>query len=217
MFYDDICRKRCALLTLFRATLAFSIGFMLSQPAVADEEVVMPKTVFLVCDGAFLVEKETADDPVIDQFDGSLYISITYTDEAFSEIKIQPFERDERLRAQSFVPTKNNAKKTISAPATEQLEVVIEATQDEVMLHQKLSTGAFVRARIDEQPLVDTRMRVQSVDMTLNRFSGRMSVAWGDRQVRDFKPNGAIRATKVSYLEQKSFDAKCHTMKERLF
>lgn len=175
----------------------------------------LPTTVFLVCDGEFRLEREAAEGISQEIFDGSLYVSITYTGNDFSKIQLQPFERDERLPAQNFEP--NSIKAVVGTPANEQSQIRIHATEDEVILHQTKASGAIVRARVGDRPLVPIQARVKSVDMTLNRFSGGMMIDWVDRRVGEYKPRGAIRATKVTYHDRKSFDATCHTMKERLF
>ena len=184
-------------------------------------------TVFLVCEGVFTMESDWLPDAPPESFDGSIYVSVTRNDDSFSQIKLQPFERSERLRSQTFEPTgpliDAGAKGAGNMPPAGELKleesyvVTISATNDEVILHERRESGALVKARIDDQPLVPTRMNVTTVDMALNRFLGRMKLKWGERKVHDVRPTGAIRATKVTYLESKIFDATCHTMQERLF
>jgi len=182
-----------------------------------EEDIIQPVTVFLLCEGVFQQDSTHPDKPAIEQFDGSLYLSVTYLGDQFTTILLQPFDRDERLPAQRFERESGATKVAATTPVSEQSHIRIDATEDEIILHQARSTGAMVRARVGDRPIVPTQMRVEIVDMTLNRFSGSLQLGWSDRRVHDVKPPGAIRATKVTYSDRNTYDAKCHTMKERLF
>ena len=147
-----------------------------------------------------------------DQFFGALYVTFTYTDDGFREVSMQPFERDDRLLTQKFVPTP-----TRGGLASPDHRVWITASEAEVRLGEYRASGAHVRARLADDPLAKTRMQIATVDMVMNRFSGKMTIIWDRRQVLDVKPRGALRATKVSFLDRKQFDATCRTTKEKLF
>lgn len=186
----------------------------------ADEDAPPPiSTVFLVCEGVFTLQSDRFPDQPPEEFDGSLYLSVTHQGDEFTQIKVQPFARTERQRSQTFIPTPppvKDAPMDLSAD-TETHHVEIAASNNEVTLTERRASGVYVKARVDDQPLVDTRAHVQTVEMSLNRFSGKMKMRWDDRTVEDHRPAGAIRATKITNLDRKSFAATCHTMKERLF
>ena len=186
----------------------------------ADEDAPPPiSTVFLVCEGVFTLQSDRFPDQPPEEFDGSLYLSVTHQGDEFTQIKVQPFARTERQRSQTFIPTPPPVKDapTDMSADTETHHVEIAASNDEVTLTERRASGVHVNARVDDQPLVNTRAHVQTVEMSLNRFSGKLKMRWDDRNVEDHRPAGAIRATKITNLDRKSFAATCHTMKERLF
>ena len=186
----------------------------------ADEDAPPPiSTVFLVCEGVFTLQSDRFPDQPPEEFDGSLYLSVTHQGDEFTQIKVQPFARTERQRSQTFIPTPPPVKDapTDMSADTETHHVEIAASNDEVTLTEGRASGVHVKARVDDQPLVNTRAHVQTVEMSLNRFSGKLKMRWDDRNVEDHRPAGAIRATKITNLDRKSFAATCHTMKERLF
>lgn len=186
----------------------------------ADEDAPPPiSTVFLVCEGVFTLQSDRFPDQPPEEFDGSLYLSVTHQGDEFTQIKVQPFARTERQRSQTFIPTPPPVKDapTDMSADTETHHVEIAASNDEVTLTERRASGVHVKARVDDQPLVNTRAHVQTVEMSLNRFSGKLKMRWDDRNVEDHRPAGAIRATKITNLDRKSFAATCHTMKERLF
>lgn len=186
----------------------------------ADEDAPPPiSTVFLVCEGVFTLQSDRFPDQPPEEFDGSLYLSVTHHDDELTQIKVQPVARTERQRSQTFIPTPPPVKDapTDMSADTETHHVEIAASNDEVTLTERRASGVHVKARVDDQPLVNTRAHVQTVEMSLNRFSGKLKMRWDDRNVEDHRPAGAIRATKITNLDRKSFAATCHTMKERLF
>ena len=186
----------------------------------ADEDAPPPiSTVFLVCEGVFTLQSDRFPDQPPEEFDGSLYLSVTHQGDEFTQIKVQHFARTERQRSQTFIPTPPSVKDapTDMSADTETHHVEIAASNDEVTLTERRASGVHVKARVDDQPLVNTRAHVQTVEMSLNRFSGKLKMRWDDRNVEDHRPAGAIRATKITNLDRKSFAATCHTMKERLF
>ena len=186
----------------------------------ADEDAPPPiSTVFLVCEGVFTLQSDRFPDQPPEEFDGSLYLSVTHQGDEFTQIKVQPFARTERQRSQTFIPTPPPVKDapTDMSADTETHHVEIAASNDEVTLTERRASGVHVKARVDDQPLVNTRAHVQTVEMSLNRFSGKLKMRWDDRNVEDHRPAGAIRATKITNLDRKSFAATCHTMKEWLF
>ena len=186
----------------------------------ADEDAPPPiSTVFLVCEGVFTLQSDRFPDQPPEEFDGSLYLSVTHQGDEFTQIKVQPFARTERQRSQTFIPTPPPVKDapTDMSADTETHHVEIAASNDEVTLTERRASGVHVKARVDDQPLVNTRAHVQTVEMSLNRFSGKLKMRWDDRNVEDHRPAGAIRATKITNLDRTSFAATCHTMKGRLF
>ena len=85
--------------------LGFAGMCLLAPPLLADEPDPDPiTTVFLVCDGQFTVDSDWLPDVPPDSFDGTIYLSVTRNGDVFTQIKLQPFERKERLRSQTFVP-----------------------------------------------------------------------------------------------------------------
>jgi len=217
-----------ALLALGIATMGIATMGVAAAALAAESDDAPPpiRTVFLVCDGTFTLRSDSVPDAPPDRFDGAIYLSITQQGDNFTQVKLQPFEGSERLRSQLFAPT---PAAVAPAPQSDALQanvpgvappfhtVSIAASNDELTLTERRESGVHVKARIDDQPLVQTRAVVDTVEMNLNRFSGRMRLIWGARRVHDVRPAGAIRATKVSYLDSKLFEATCHTMQERLF
>jgi hypothetical protein len=47
--------------------------------------------------------------------------------------------------------------------------------------------------------------------------SGYITISWQDHQVREVKPEGALRSIKKRYSNSKTFSADCNTMKQRIF
>ncbi len=81
-----------------------------------------------------------------DSFDGTIYLLVTRNGDVFTQIKLQPFERKERLRGQTFVP--NVVLQDVSAEqppvatddqfgTAENTHIVtIPASNDEVLLRE---------------------------------------------------------------------------------
>ncbi len=46
---------------------------------------------------------------------------------------------------------------------------------------------------------------------------GYITISWQDHQVREVKPEGALRSIKKRYSNSKTFSADCNTMKQRIF
>jgi hypothetical protein len=53
--------------------------------------------------------------------------------------------------------------------------------------------------------------------LRLNRFSGYITISWQNHQVREVRPEGAIRSVKKRYSNSKSFAGDCSTIKQRIF
>lgn len=170
---------------------------------------VFAKTVFLVCDGQF--ETSTAmNGPVeTEQFDGSLYLSVEADDFAVRRVKLLPFERSTRLAAIELTP---HPESTDDGRVTQ-----FTATEDELIIEQTESHGKMVNALVDDDPLALTPESLHVMHLRLNRFSGYIAISWQDHQVREVKPEGALRSVKKRYSNSKSFAADCSTMKQRIF
>ena len=167
------------------------------------------KTVFLVCDGQF--ETSTAiNGPVeTEQFDGSLYLSVEADDFAVRRVKLLPFERSTRLAAIELTPHPGS---TDDGRVTQ-----FTATEDALIIEQTESHGKMVNALVDDDPLALTPESLHVMHLRLNRFSGYIAISWQDHQVREVKPEGALRSVKKRYSNSKSFAADCSTMKQRIF
>lgn len=170
---------------------------------------VFAKTVFLVCDGQF--ETSTAmNGPVeTEQFDGSLCLSVEADDFAVRRVKLLPFERSTRLAAIELTPHPGS---TDDGRVTQ-----FTATEDELIIEQTESHGKMVNALVDDDPLALTLESLHVMHLRLNRFSGYIAISWQDHQVREVKPEGALRSVKKRYSNSKSFAADCSTMKQRIF
>ena len=91
------------------------------------------------------------------------------------------------------------------------------ATEDELIIEQTESHGKMVNALVDDDPLALTPESLHVMHLRLNRFSGYIAISWQDHQVREVKPEGALRSVKKRYSNSKSFAADCSTMKQRIF
>lgn len=148
--------------------------------------------------------------PVEDEFKGAFYLSIDGSNGVFSRVKLQPFERDERLPSLDLQPEESMENGIMRS-------VNIVASEDELLLSARSESGGLVEALVEGRPMTPTREIVKDMSLSLNRFNGRLKIEWKDHHVRDYKPVGAIRSTKKRYSDIKQFDAMCKTMQERLF
>jgi len=169
----------------------------------------LAKTVFLVCDGQF--ETSTAIGGMVEteQYDGALYLSVEADDFAVRRVKLLPFERSTRLAAIELTPrprAADNGQVTVFA-----------ASEDELVITQNEARGQMVNALVGDDPLALTPESLYTMELRLNRFSGYISIAWHDHQVRDVKPEGALRSIKKRFSNTKTFAADCNTMKQRIF
>ena len=167
------------------------------------------KTVFLVFDGQF--ETSTAMNGPVDteQFDGSLYLSVEADDFAVRRVKLLTFERSTRLAAIALTPHRGSTDDGRVAQFT--------TTEDELIIEQTESHGKMVNALVDDDLLALTSESLHVMHLRLNRFSGYITISWQDHQVREVKPEGALRSVKKRYSNSKSFAADCSTMKQRIF
>ena len=167
------------------------------------------KTVFLGCDGQF--ETSTAmNGPVeTEQFDGSLYLSVEADDFAVRRVKLLPFERSTRLAVIELTPHPGS---TDDGRVTQ-----FTATEDELIIEQTESHGKIVNVLVDDDPLALMPESLHVMHLRLNRFSCYITISWQDHQVREVKPEGALRSVKKRYSNSKSFAADCSTMKQRIF
>ena len=169
----------------------------------------MAKTVFLVCDGEFITSTAINGPIETDQFDGALYLSIEADDFAVRRVKLLPFERSTRLAATDLMP---HSRSTDDGRAT-----VFTSTEDELVIEQTEARGKMVNALVGDDPLALTPESLHVMNLRLNRFSGYITISWQDHQVREVKPEGALRSIKKRYSNSKTFSADCNTMKQRIF
>ena len=169
----------------------------------------MAKTVFLVCDGEFITSTAINGPIETDQFDGALYLSVEADDFAVRRVKLLPFERSTRLAAIDLMP---HPRSTDDGRVT-----VFTSTEDELVIEQTEARGKMVNALVGDDPLALTPESLHVMNLRLNRFSGYITISWQDHQVREVKPEGALRSIKKRYSNSKTFSADCNTMKQRIF
>jgi hypothetical protein len=193
---------RCALCVLSMTGLSLIGLSFLAGPAMA-------KTVFLVCDGEFITSTAINGPIETDQFDGALYLSVEADDFAVRRVKLLPFERSTRLAAINLMP---HSRSTDDGRVT-----VFTSTEDELVIEQTEARGKMVNALVGDDPLALTPESLHVMSLRLNRFSGYITISWQDHQVREVKPEGALRSIKKRYSNSKTFSADCNTMKQRIF
>lgn len=193
---------RCALCVLSMTGLSLIGLSFLAGPAIA-------KTVFLVCDGEFITSTAINGPIETDQFDGALYLSVEADDFAVWRVKLLPFERSTRLAAIDLMP---HPRSTDDGRVT-----VFTSTEDELVIEQTEARGKMVNALVGDDPLALTPESLHVMNLRLNRFSGYITISWQDHQVREVKPEGALRSIKKRYSNSKTFSADCNTMKQRIF
>ena len=193
---------RCALCVLSMTGLSLIGLSFLAGPAMA-------KTVFLVCDGEFITSTAINGPIETDQFDGTLYLSVEADDFAVRRVKLLPFERSTRLAAIDLMP---HPRSTDDGRVT-----VFTSTEDELVIEQTEARGKMVNALVGDDPLALTPESLHVMNLRLNRFSGHITISWQDHQVREVKPEGALRSIKKRYSNSKTFSADCNTMKQSIF
>jgi len=193
---------RCALCVLSMTGLSLIGLSFLAGPAMA-------KTLFLVCDGEFITSTAINVPIETDQFDGALYLSVEADDFAVRRVKLLPFERSTRLAAIDLMP---HPRSTDDGRVT-----VFTSTEDELVIEQTEARGKMVNALVGDDPLALTPESLHVMNLRLNRFSGYITISWQDHQVREVKPEGALRSIKKRYSNSKTFSADCNTMKQRIF
>ena len=196
------------------------------------------KPVALVCDGEYRVQAAGIEGSTETSFPGTMHVALVEQDGRFVEIRLQAYEGETRLPVQQFLlapepemmvdadtaPKNHLMPKTalvtradtpaIPAPAS---EIRIESSATEVMLHKTTETGPMMRARVDGRPLVPTRESIATIDMRLNRIDGGLRLVWSENRVRNHRLPGAIRSSKVRFLDEKTFDASCRPVRQRAF
>ena len=193
---------RCALCVLSMTGLSLiSLSFLAGSA--------MAKTVFLVCDREFITSTAINGPIETDQVDGALYLSVEADDFAVRRVKLLPFERSTRLAAIDLMP---HPRSTDDGRVT-----VFTSTEDELVIEQTEARGKMVNALVGDDPLALTPESLHVVNLRLNRFSGYITISWQDHQVREVKPEGALRSIKKRYSNSKTFSADCNTMKQRIF
>ena len=193
---------RCALCVLSMTGLSLIGLSFLAGPAMA-------KTLFLVCDGEFITSTAINGPIETDQFDGALYLSVEADDFAVRRVKLLPFERSTRLAAIDLMP---HSRSTDDGRVT-----VFTSTEDELVIEQTEARGKMVNALVGDDPLALTPESLHVMNLRLNRFSGYITISWQDHQVREVKPEGALRSIKKRCSNSKTFSADCNTMKQRIF
>jgi len=193
---------RCALCVLSMTGLSLIGLSFLAGPAMA-------KTLFLVCDGEFITSTAINVPIETDQFDGALYLSVEADDFAVRRVKLLPFERSTRLAAIDLMP---HSRSTDDGRVT-----VFTSTEDELVIEQTEARGKMVNALVGDDPLALTPESLHVMNLRLNRFSGYITISWQDHQVREVKPEGALRSIKKRCSNSKTFSADCNTMKQRIF
>ena len=163
----------------------------------------------LVCDGEFMTSSSMQGPTKTDQFDGALYLSVEADDFAVRRVKLLPFERSTCLAAIDLMPHPQSS--------DDGRVTVFTSTEDELVIEQTESRGKMVNALVGDDPLALTPESLHVMNLRLNRFSGFITISWHDHQVREVKPEGALRSIKKRYSHSKTFAADCNTMKQRIF
>ena len=198
-------------------------------------------SVALVCDGEFRTQNATVEGTTEAMFVGTMHLALVADNDAVIEVRLQTFENGARTPAQTFVlPVVEEVPETgemallfpelietgqaddVSGETAQAApgfmgELTINTTDAEVVLHQVVESGPIIRARVDGRPLVPTRQKIETVDMRLDRTSGRLSLVWGEDSVRDHRRPGAIRTSKVQLRDEKSYRAVCIPVRQRAF
>jgi hypothetical protein len=188
--------------SLFLTGLLLISQSFLAGPAFA-------KTVFLVCDDEFMTSSTMQGPTKTDQFDGALYLSVEADEFAVRRVKLLLFERSTRLAAIDLMPYPRSS--------DDGRMTVFTSTEDELVIKQTESRGKMVNALVGDDPLALTPESLHVMNLRLNRFSGYINISWHDHQVREVKPEGALRSIKKRYSQSKTFAADCNTMQQRIF
>ena len=96
-------------------------------------------------------------------------------------------------------------------------ELTIDTTDRESVLRHVLESEPMMKARVDGQPLVSTREKIETVEMRLDRSSGEISLVWGEDSFRDHRRPGAIGVSKVRLRDEKSYQAVSLPVRQRAF
>ena len=75
----------------------------------------------------------------------------------------------------------------------------------------------MVNALVGDDPLTLTLESLHVMHLRLNSFSCYIAISWQDHQVREVKPECALRSVKKRLSNSKSFAADCSTMKQQIF
>ena len=174
-------------------------------------------------------------------FVGTMHLALVADDDGVIEVRLQAFENGARTPTQTFilpvveeVPERGemallfpelmettqadeDSGETVQSAPEFTGELTIDTTDAEVVLHQVVESGPIIRARVDGKPLVPTRQKIETVDMRVDRTSGRLSLVWGEDSVRDHRRPGAIRTSKVQLRDEKSYRAVCMPVRQRAF
>ncbi len=185
---------------------------------------VLAKSVFMVCNGLFLVERTAGEAIEADEFAGAVYLTVDVVGEEISRVRLVPIERERRTASFDLVRPLTRVDTAASlprkTPATGMDEgdnVEFSTSDDELFISSVSRFGPMVHAVIGQDPFAETPQRVSEMKMQLNRFSGAVRIEWRWHEVRDYLPVGAIRSIKKRYTDQKIFTADCDLMKQPLF
>ena len=167
------------------------------------------KSVFMVCNGLFDVERMRGEDTETEQFNGAVYVTVDVDNDDVSRVRMVPIERSRRMSALDFVR---------NAPLAPDGDVIDFTTSDDDLWISKTSqSGPMVYAVVGDDPYVETPTNAHEMNIRLNRISGRVQVDWHWHEVRDYLPVGAIRSIKKRYSDRKLFAADCDVMQQKLF
>ncbi len=220
----------------YRATIC---GVLASLAVVAGEA--GAASVALVCDGEFRTQRASVEGTTEAMFTGTMHVALVAEDDSVVEVRLQAFEDGARTPVQTFLlppveeapetgemallfpelleegPVDPNAAPAMPDPAIIPDELTIDTSDSEIVLRHVVETGAVVKARVDGRPLIPTREKIETVDMRLDRFSGDLSLVWGEDSVRNHRRPGAIRTSKVRLHDGKSYRAVCMPVRQRAF
>ena len=167
------------------------------------------KTVFLFCDGEFITSSTMCGPTKTDQFDGALYLSVEADEFAVPRVKLLLFELSTRLATIDLMPHPRSS--------DDGRVTVFTSTKDELVSEQTEPRGKMVNALVGDDQFALTPKSLHVMNLRLNQFSGDITISWHDHQMREVKPDGALRIIKKRYSHSKTFAAYCNTMKQCIF
>lgn len=197
--------------------------------------------VALVCDGEFQTQRASIEGTTEANFAGTMHVALVAEEDSVVAVRLQAFEDGKLTPAQTFaLPPVEEAPEVgemallfpellvdgpgdvpevpvEAAPDVTPGALTIDTTDREVVLRHVVESGPIIRARVNGRPLVQTREKIETFDMRLDRSSGNISLVWGEDSVRDHRRPGAIRTSKVRLHDEKSYRAVCMPVRQRTF